>query len=28
VRIDDRACVTVSYPGFWEDLRLLSEEAV
>ncbi|MDP2530437.1 MAG: 3-phosphoshikimate 1-carboxyvinyltransferase [Candidatus Palauibacterales bacterium] len=27
VRIDDRACVAVSYPGFWEDLRLLSEEA-
>jgi 3-phosphoshikimate 1-carboxyvinyltransferase len=21
LRIDDRACVAVSYPGFWEDLR-------
>jgi 5-enolpyruvylshikimate-3-phosphate synthase len=21
LRIDDPACVAVSYPGFWEDLR-------
>jgi 5-enolpyruvylshikimate-3-phosphate synthase len=21
ISIDDRECVAVSYPGFWEDLR-------
>jgi 3-phosphoshikimate 1-carboxyvinyltransferase len=27
VSVDDRACVAISYPGFWEDLRRLSGEA-
>lgn len=27
VRVDDRACVVVSYPGFWEDVRRVSGEA-
>lgn len=27
VRVDDRACVRVSYPAFWEDLRSVSGEA-